>query len=47
MRDKATDAVEPPKEQTQVPYVPRSQGRSMDTLIPRNKASSAQVALGR
>ncbi|MEM6353486.1 MAG: strawberry notch family protein, partial [Cyanobacteria bacterium P01_D01_bin.14] len=47
MREKATDAVEAPKEQTQVPYVPRSQGRSMNTLIPRNMASSAQVALGR
>ncbi|MEM9485397.1 MAG: strawberry notch C-terminal domain-containing protein [Cyanobacteria bacterium P01_F01_bin.116] len=32
---------------TQVPYQPRSQGRPMDTLIPRNMANSAQVALMR
>ena len=29
----------------QVPYEPRSRGRSMDTLIPRNMASAAQGAL--
>ncbi|MEM6255074.1 MAG: strawberry notch C-terminal domain-containing protein [Cyanobacteria bacterium P01_D01_bin.156] len=41
------DSISTPKETTQVPYQPRSQGRSMDTLIPRNMANSAQVALMR
>ena len=39
--------VSTPKDTTQVPYQPRSQGRPMDTLIPRNMANSAQVALTR
>ena len=42
-----TQSVSTPKDTTQVPYQPRSQGRPMDTLIPRNMANSAQVALTR
>jgi len=43
----ATDMAQPVSAPTQVPYQPRSQGRPMDTLIPRNMANSAQVALTR
>ncbi|MEM9803818.1 MAG: strawberry notch C-terminal domain-containing protein [Cyanobacteria bacterium P01_D01_bin.56] len=43
----ATTMAQPVSAPTQVPYQPRSQGRPMDTLIPRNMANSAQVALTR
>ncbi|NEP20260.1 MAG: hypothetical protein F6J97_25825 [Leptolyngbya sp. SIO4C1] len=42
-----TEIEERIQEATQVAYQPRSQGRSMETLIPRNMEAAAQFALDR